>query len=128
MYMYMYTPIIPFSPSYNKELMHYQEGFGEGAFVNVGWGKKETQFHGSEGKGARDVKAEVGDLGAEDDKQVTDSTTFLLLKTVSSAKYYYNSVHYYFIFIIFRMHNISHFSDCDLKIIIIIYYIRCLNL
>lgn len=26
--------------------------FGEEEFVNVGWGKKETQFHGSEGKAA----------------------------------------------------------------------------
>ncbi|KAL5275221.1 IKBKAP family protein [Megaselia abdita] len=26
--------------------------FGEDAFVNVGWGKKETQFHGTEGKSA----------------------------------------------------------------------------
>ncbi|XP_065189160.1 putative elongator complex protein 1 [Sycon ciliatum] len=30
--------------------------FGASAFVNVGWGKKETQFHGSEGKQA--AKAE----------------------------------------------------------------------
>lgn len=28
---------------------------GEEQFVNVGWGKKETQFHGSEGKNARKV-------------------------------------------------------------------------
>lgn len=27
--------------------------FGDQAFVNVGWGKKETQFHGTEGKAAR---------------------------------------------------------------------------
>jgi hypothetical protein len=26
------------------------------AFVNVGWGKKETQFHGSEGKHAALIK------------------------------------------------------------------------
>ena len=26
--------------------------FGEAKFINVGWGKKETQFHGSEGKDA----------------------------------------------------------------------------
>lgn len=32
--------------------------FGDKEFVNVGWGKKETQFHGSEGKHAR-VKTEV---------------------------------------------------------------------
>ncbi len=28
------------------------EEFGEAKFINVGWGKKETQFHGSEGKEA----------------------------------------------------------------------------
>lgn len=28
------------------------EGFGENQFITVGWGKKETQFHGSEGKAA----------------------------------------------------------------------------
>jgi elongator complex protein 1 len=33
--------------------------FGETAFVNVGWGKKETQFHGSEGKEAAQTKAQV---------------------------------------------------------------------
>uniref|UniRef100_T1P7H5 Elongator complex protein 1 n=1 Tax=Musca domestica TaxID=7370 RepID=T1P7H5_MUSDO len=31
----------------------------EGGFVNVGWGKKETQFHGSEGKEAAKAKQEV---------------------------------------------------------------------
>ncbi|XP_053559202.1 elongator complex protein 1 [Bombina bombina] len=30
----------------------HQEDFGEGKFITVGWGKKETQFHGSEGKQA----------------------------------------------------------------------------
>jgi elongator complex protein 1 len=30
----------------------HQSGFGEKQFVTVGWGKKETQFHGSEGKAA----------------------------------------------------------------------------
>ncbi|CAH1797491.1 unnamed protein product [Owenia fusiformis] len=39
-----FEPIIetPFEPS----------SFGDAQFVNVGWGKKETQFHGSEGKSA----------------------------------------------------------------------------
>ncbi|XP_039257546.2 elongator complex protein 1-like [Styela clava] len=32
--------------------------FGEGQFITVGWGKKETQFHGSEGKGAAVKKNE----------------------------------------------------------------------
>jgi elongator complex protein 1 len=30
--------------------MHVQPCVLLGAFINVGWGKKETQFHGSEGK------------------------------------------------------------------------------
>ncbi|XP_056425712.1 elongator complex protein 1 isoform X3 [Hyla sarda] len=34
------------------EIMIHQEDFGEGKFITVGWGKKETQFHGSEGKQA----------------------------------------------------------------------------
>ncbi|KAM9330548.1 elongator complex protein 1 [Gastrophryne carolinensis] len=33
-----------------------QEDFGEGKFITVGWGKKETQFHGSEGKQAAQKK------------------------------------------------------------------------
>lgn len=35
--------------------------------VNVGWGKKETQFHGSEGKNKRVVKEIVGDGDNVDD-------------------------------------------------------------
>ena len=34
------------------EIFLEQEDFGERKFINVGWGKKETQFHGSEGKQA----------------------------------------------------------------------------
>lgn len=30
--------------------------FGEGEFIDVGWGKKETQFHGTEGKAAAHKK------------------------------------------------------------------------
>lgn len=33
------------------------EAFGDEEFVNVGWGKKETQFHGTEGKQAAKQKA-----------------------------------------------------------------------
>uniref|UniRef100_A0A8C1ITK5 Elongator complex protein 1 n=1 Tax=Cyprinus carpio TaxID=7962 RepID=A0A8C1ITK5_CYPCA len=36
-----------------------QDDFGEGKFITVGWGKKETQFHGSEGKQAAQRKATV---------------------------------------------------------------------
>lgn len=38
------------------EVKIHQEDFGEGKFVTVGWGKKETQFHGSEGKQAAQRK------------------------------------------------------------------------
>ncbi|KAJ8268913.1 hypothetical protein COCON_G00115200 [Conger conger] len=34
----------------------HQDDFGEGKFITVGWGKKETQFHGSEGKQAAQRK------------------------------------------------------------------------
>ena len=36
-----------------------ESGFGEAEFVTVGWGKKETQFHGSIGKEAALVKSEA---------------------------------------------------------------------
>jgi elongator complex protein 1 len=32
------------------------QDFGDKQFITVGWGKKETQFHGSEGKEAAKVK------------------------------------------------------------------------
>lgn len=34
------------------EVKIHQDEFGEGKFITVGWGKKETQFHGTEGKAA----------------------------------------------------------------------------
>ncbi|KAG8454432.1 hypothetical protein GDO86_000888 [Hymenochirus boettgeri] len=34
----------------------HQNDFGEGKFITLGWGKKETQFHGSEGKQAAKQK------------------------------------------------------------------------
>uniref|UniRef100_A0A672ZJ20 Elongator complex protein 1 n=1 Tax=Sphaeramia orbicularis TaxID=375764 RepID=A0A672ZJ20_9TELE len=39
------------------EMGIHQDDFGEGKFITVGWGKKETQFHGSEGKQAAQRKA-----------------------------------------------------------------------
>ncbi|XP_036431639.1 elongator complex protein 1 [Colossoma macropomum] len=39
------------------EVVIHQDEFGEGKFITVGWGKKETQFHGSEGKQAAQRKA-----------------------------------------------------------------------
>lgn len=45
-----------FDPINETNLLN--EEFGEKQFITVGWGKKETQFHGSAGKQAR-VKSEV---------------------------------------------------------------------
>lgn len=45
--------------------------FGEEQFINVGWGKKETQFHGTEGKAAAKKKAEevpIGEVSHLDNK------------------------------------------------------------
>ncbi|XP_076005236.1 elongator complex protein 1 [Genypterus blacodes] len=47
----------------------HQDDFGEGKFITVGWGKKETQFHGSEGKQAAQRKIqEVQPSPAWDDR------------------------------------------------------------
>ncbi|XP_067313213.1 elongator complex protein 1 [Pseudorasbora parva] len=47
-----------------------QDDFGEDKFITVGWGKKETQFHGSEGKQAAQRKAaEVQPALAWDDRK-----------------------------------------------------------
>nr|XP_008123489.2 PREDICTED: elongator complex protein 1 [Anolis carolinensis] len=43
-----------FEPIAEREI--HQNDFGEGKFITVGWGKKETQFHGSEGKQAARTK------------------------------------------------------------------------
>uniref|UniRef100_A0A3P8U7I8 Elongator complex protein 1 n=1 Tax=Amphiprion percula TaxID=161767 RepID=A0A3P8U7I8_AMPPE len=48
----------------------HQDDFGEGKFITVGWGKKETQFHGSEGKQAAHKKIqEVQPAVAWDDRR-----------------------------------------------------------
>ena len=36
-----------------------EEEFGEAERVKLGWGKKETQFHGTEGKGAAKTVSRV---------------------------------------------------------------------
>ena len=46
-----------------------QTDFGAGKFVAIGWGSKETQFHGSEGKGARTKKETTSTLADWDDKK-----------------------------------------------------------
>ncbi|KAK2514103.1 elongator complex protein 1 [Columba livia] len=55
-----------FEPITEKQI--HQDEFGEGKFVALGWGKKETQFHGSEGKQAAHRKqTEVSPASAWDD-------------------------------------------------------------
>uniref|UniRef100_A0A3Q3VQI1 Elongator complex protein 1 n=1 Tax=Mola mola TaxID=94237 RepID=A0A3Q3VQI1_MOLML len=52
------------------EIGIHQDDFGEGRFITVGWGKKETQFHGSEGKQAAQRKLqEVQPAAAWDDRR-----------------------------------------------------------
>ncbi|RUS18247.1 IKI3 family-domain-containing protein [Endogone sp. FLAS-F59071] len=47
------------------------EEIGEDVSVNVGWGRKETQFHGSEGKQAAQKKVDMQSLNfSEDDDQL----------------------------------------------------------
>lgn len=47
------------------------DDFGEAAFINVGWGKKETQFHGSEGKQAAQKKVDHIENTNDSDERVT---------------------------------------------------------
>ncbi|XP_047028993.1 putative elongator complex protein 1 [Helicoverpa zea] len=50
------------------EINLFNEEFGEKQFITVGWGKKETQFHGSAGKQAAKLKNEVvADPTVDDD-------------------------------------------------------------
>ncbi|XP_056022733.1 putative elongator complex protein 1 [Ostrea edulis] len=57
-----------FDPINEKSL--HPDNFGAAQFVNVGWGKKETQFHGSIGKeAAKQKKEEVHAALPWDDKQ-----------------------------------------------------------
>lgn len=42
------------------EMPLHSDEFGEGELMTVGWGKKETQFHGSEGKQAAQKQKESG--------------------------------------------------------------------
>ncbi|XP_068622441.1 elongator complex protein 1 [Battus philenor] len=44
------------------------EDFGKSQFITVGWGKKETQFHGSEGKQAAKQNTQVDECEISDSK------------------------------------------------------------
>ncbi|KYM98961.1 Elongator complex protein 1 [Cyphomyrmex costatus] len=63
-----------------SEVDLYSEVFGQNEFVTVGWGKKETQFHGSVGKAAAQAKPVHMILNEHDDgrMQITwrDDGTF----------------------------------------------------
>lgn len=60
-------------------------------FINVGWGKKETQFHGMEGKEAAKVKVKVGSafqchsLLAGKESWICCSLFFFFLQTARAA-------------------------------------------
>uniref|UniRef100_A0A8C8RGH4 Elongator complex protein 1 n=1 Tax=Pelusios castaneus TaxID=367368 RepID=A0A8C8RGH4_9SAUR len=55
-----------FEPITEREI--HQDDFGEEKFITLGWGKKETQFHGSEGKqAARRKQTEVPPASSLDD-------------------------------------------------------------
>lgn len=45
--------------SYVQILTYWMLNVFAGKFITVGWGKKETQFHGSEGKQAAQRKIQV---------------------------------------------------------------------
>ncbi|GAB1600612.1 putative elongator complex protein 1 [Argonauta hians] len=48
-----------------EETALHPDSFGEAEFINVGWGKKETQFHGTEGKEAAKKKAVIAEPALE---------------------------------------------------------------
>lgn len=50
-----------------NEINLFDTGPGAKQMVNVGWGKKETQFHGSEGKAARTSVPVEGSKDVDDD-------------------------------------------------------------
>ncbi|ROT79243.1 elongator complex protein 1-like, partial [Penaeus vannamei] len=55
-----------FDPLIEFPLNH--DGFGESEFINIGWGKKETQFHGQQGKAAaKSAKSTVVPVSELDD-------------------------------------------------------------
>ncbi|XP_028167442.1 elongator complex protein 1 [Ostrinia furnacalis] len=55
-----------------QEVNLLDEEFGQRKFMTVGWGKKETQFHGSEGKQAAKVKTEITpESGVDDSIKIT---------------------------------------------------------
>lgn len=65
------------------ELNLFDTGPGVKQMVNVGWGKKETQFHGSEGKAARTAARVQGSQDVHDDMKTriswrADSTLFVI--------------------------------------------------
>ncbi|OQV11841.1 putative elongator complex protein 1 [Hypsibius exemplaris] len=66
------------------------DDFGEQKPVTVGWGKKETQFHGSEGKEAAKLKAQLSkSVSSQDDLRPRISWRgdgqFFCVSTVSTA-------------------------------------------
>ncbi|XP_014368772.2 elongator complex protein 1 [Papilio machaon] len=64
----MITMSCTFDPISEVELL--SDDFGKKEFITVGWGKKETQFHGSVGKQAAKQKLEFSDENESTDSRV----------------------------------------------------------
>lgn len=63
-----------YSPIFESELNDSE--FGDRAFVNVGWGRKETQFHGTEGKAAAKQKP-IESIGSVDITQLDHKVSII---------------------------------------------------
>lgn len=57
------------------EINLLDDNFGDEAFINVGWGKKETQFHGTEGKQA--AKKKPDEIAVEDVKALDQKVSIV---------------------------------------------------
>ncbi|CAG5101165.1 Similar to Elp1: Elongator complex protein 1 (Mus musculus) [Cotesia congregata] len=66
------------------------EEFGDKQFVTVGWGKKETQFHGSEGKAAAVAKALI--IGKTDKDTKKSSITWRGDGTLFAVSFFHEKV------------------------------------
>lgn len=65
----MITMSCTFDPISEMELL--SDDFGKKEFITVGWGKKETQFHGSVGKQAAKQKLEFPDESIDSSVKIT---------------------------------------------------------
>lgn len=57
-----------------NEVQLKDDTFGDRQFMSVGWGKKETQFHGSEGKAAAKKPKPSEEINVEEDEREVDQS------------------------------------------------------